>query len=187
MIPALFSIVVGVLLLGILTYWALQRDRASATDVTIFHGGYVQGFAVGIAVGGSHRKSARSARPRFRPQGIAGRNRTGCLSRNAGRWRSLGCGTPAGRWGSLMSYHAAAVRQNINLRPALEIKLGLHYVRFLVLYELILGLSHIRGPFQIRLMMGYVVGVTAQLRGVSDKLLGAAQFSTPASAPPPTQ
>ncbi|MGB6823475.1 MAG: hypothetical protein WBE21_15465, partial [Candidatus Acidiferrales bacterium] len=63
----------------------------------------------------------------------------------------------------------------------------LHYVRFLVVYELILGLSHIRGPFQIRLMMGYVVGVTTQLRGVSDKLLGAGQFSTPASAPPPTQ
>lgn len=185
MIPALFSIVVGVLLLGILAYW-LFSERSFATDARPSTADTSKALRLELP-------SADLIERVLDPRDLAfvrKESPTETLRLFEQERRAL-----AISWlrhtrrqvGQLMSYHAAAVRENINLRPALEIKLGLHYVRFLVLCELILGLSYIRGPFQIRLMMGYVVGVTAQLCGVSDKLLGATQFSTPASAPPPTQ
>jgi hypothetical protein len=185
MIPALFSIMVGALLLGILTYWAFSRpwsaseSRSSTADtskalrlelppVDLIERA-LDPRDLAFVRKESSAETVRLFEQERRALAISWLRHT---RRQVGR---------------LMSYHAGAVRQNINLRPALEIKLGLHYVRFLVVYQLILGLSYIRGPFQIRPVMGYVIGVTAQLRGVSDKLLGPAQFSTPASAPPPTQ
>ena len=185
MIPALFSIVIGVVLLGFLTYWAF-RGSSSASRA---------GFSLADA-----SKALRLELPPadliervLDPRDLAFVRKespaeTVRLFEQERRALTISWLRHTRRQvGRLMSYHVGAVRQNINLQPALEIKLGLHYVRFLVAYELILGLSYIRGPFQVRPMMGYVVGVTTQLRGVSDKLLGAAQFSTPASAPPPAQ
>ena len=187
-IPALFSIVVGVLLLGILAYW-LFSERSFATDARPSTAETSKAFgwncrrrisSKGCSIRATSLSSARNRRPK--PSRLFEQERQGVGDLLAAAYPpasgaadelSRGCGTS----------------ENINLRPALEIKLGLHYVRFLVLCELESWgfLTLVRVPFQIRLMMGYVVGVTAQLCGVSDKLLGATQFSTPASAPPPTQ
>jgi hypothetical protein len=184
-IPALFSIVVSVLLLGILTYWAFRRpwsasesrsspaDKSKALRLELPPADLIERVLDPHDLAFVRKESSAETVRLFEQE-----RRALAISWLRHTRRQVG---------RLMSYHVGAVRQNINLRPALEIQLGLHYVRFLVVYELILGLSHIRGPFQIRLMMGYVVGVTTQLRGVSDQLLGTAQFSTPASAPPPTQ
>lgn len=185
MIPALFSIVAGGLLLVILAHWAFRRAWSASESIS------------------SGADASKSFRLELPPADLIERvldprdltfvrkespAETVRLFERDRRALAISWLRHT-RWqvGRLMSYHVGAVRQNTNLRPALEIKLGLHYVRFLVVYELIVGLSYIRGPFQIRPMMGYVVGVTTQLRGVSDKLLGPAQFPTRASAPPPTQ
>lgn len=184
MISTLFSIAIGVLLLGFLAYWAFRGSSSVP------------------APGSSPTDTSKALRLELPPADLIERvldprdlafvrkespAETVRLFEQERRALAISWLRHTRRQvGRLMSYHVGAVRQNVNLRPALEIQLGLHYVRFLVVYGLILGLSYIRGPFQIRLMMGYVVGVTAQLRGVSDKLLGAAQFSTPASATPPT-
>lgn len=183
-ISTLFSIAIGVLLLGFLAYWAFRGSSSVPVP------------------GSSPTDTSKALRLELPPADLIERvldprdlafvrkespAETVRLFEQERRALAISWLRHTRRQvGRLMSYHVGAVRQNVNLRPALEIQLGLHYVRFLVVYGLILGLSYIRGPFQIRLMMGYVVGVTTQLRGVSDKLLGAAQFSTPASAPPPT-
>lgn len=183
MIPALFSIGIGVLLLGFLTYWALSGNASAPV------------------AGSSLANTSKALQLELPPADLIERvldprdlafvrkespPETVRLFERERRALAISWLRRTRRQvGHLMSYHAGAVRQDIHLRPALEIKLGLHYVRFLVAYELILGLSYIRGPFQIRQMMDYVVGVSTQLRGVSDKLMGAAQFSTPAGAAPP--
>jgi hypothetical protein len=182
-IPALFSIVVGVLLLALLTHWAFGRS-SSAPVAGSSPADASQGLRLELCPTdfiervldprdlAFVRKESPSETVRLFEQ----ERRALAISWLRYTRRQVR---------QLMSCHAGAVRQNINLRPALEIELGLHYVRFLVVCQLILGLSYVRGPFQIRPIMGYVVRVTTQLRGVSDKLLGAAQFSTRASASPP--
>lgn len=184
-IPALFSIVVGVLLLGILAYWAFRRPWSASesqsspadTSKTLWLE-LPPADLIERVLDPRDLAFVRKESPAETVRLFEQERRALAISWLRHTRRQVG---------RLMSYHVGAVRQNINLQPALEIRLGLHYVRFLVVYELILGLSYIRGPFQIRPMMGYVVGVTTQLRGVSDKLLGLAQFSTRASAPPPAQ
>ena len=79
--------------------------------------------------------------------------------------------------GELMSRHVAAVRQNRNLRPGLEIQLALHYATFLLGYRLTLALFYIQGPFQVRAFVNYVTSISTQLYGISEQLLG-----TPLSA-----
>ena len=183
MIPALFSVVAGVLLLGILIYWAFRRpwsvpesesspaDTSKALRLELPPADLIERVLDPRDLAFVRKESPAETVRLFEQE-----RRALAISWLRHTRRQVAC---------LMSYHVDAVRQNINLQPALEIKLGLHYVRFLVVCQLILGLSYVRGPFEIRPIMGYVVGVTTRLRGVSDKLLGAVQFSTQASAPPP--
>lgn len=182
MIPALFSIVAGALLLVILAYWALRRpwraseSRSSPVDASkALRLELPPADLIERVLDARDLAFVRKESPVETVRLFERERRALAISWLRHTRREVG---------RLMGYHAGAVRQNMNLRPALEIQLGLHYVRFLVVYELILGLSYLRGPFQIRPMMGYVVGVTKQLRGVSDELTGAAQFSTPAGVPP---
>lgn len=184
MIAALFSIVAGVLLLGILAYWAFRRpwpasesrsspaDASKALRLELPPADLIERVLDPRDLAFVREESSAETVRLFEQE-----RRALVISWLRHTRRHVE---------HLMSYHARAVRQSADLRPTLEIKLGLHYVRFLVVYELILGLSYIRGPFRIRPMMRYVVGVTTQLHGASDKLLGGAQFSTRASAPPPT-
>lgn len=185
MIPALFSIVIGLLLLAVLSYWALRGGSsapvAGSCPADTPHGLRSELWPTDLIERvldprdlAFVRKESSSETVRLFEQ----ERRALAISWLRHTRRQVG---------HLMSYHAGAVRRNINLRPALEIKLGLHYVRFLAVYQLILGLSYIRGPFQIRPVISYVIKVTTQLHGASDKLLGAAPFSTRASAPPPAQ
>lgn len=183
MIPALFSIVAGVLLLGILTYWAFRRpwpapeSRSSPADTSkALRLELPPADLIERMLDPRDLAFVREESPAETVRLFEQERRALAISWLRHTRRQVGC---------LMSYHVGAVRQNINLQPALEIELGLHYVRFLVVCQLILGLSYVRGPFEIRPIMGYVVCVTTRLRGVSDKLLGAVQFSTQASAPPP--
>jgi len=184
-IPALFSIVIGVLLLGLLAYWAFRGSSAV------------------LRAGFSPADTSEALRLELPPVDLIERMldprdlafvckespvETVRLFEQERQALAISWLRHTRRQvGRLMSYHVGVVGQNINLRPALEIKLGLHYVRFLVVYEVILGLSYILGPFRIRPIISYVIGVTTQLRGASEKLLGAAQLSTRTSAPPPTQ
>lgn len=73
--------------------------------------------------------------------------------------------------GRLMDFHLSAVRRNINLSPAVEIKLAANYLLFLLVCQFLLGLIWLRGPFGARRLVGYAVGVAEQLWFVSAQLL----------------
>ena len=63
----------------------------------------------------------------------------------------------------LMDFHVRAVRRNIALRPAVEIKLAISYVLFLLICKILLGLIWLRGPFGARRMVGYAVDAADNL------------------------
>ena len=71
----------------------------------------------------------------------------------------------------LMDFHRRAVRRNIDLNPAVEIKLAANYVVFVVVYEMLVGLIWLGGPFYARKMVGYVTGLAERLWSTSGELL----------------
>ena len=73
--------------------------------------------------------------------------------------------------GRLMDFHLSAVRRNINLSPAIEIKLGANYVLFLLVCRFLHGLIWLRGPFRARRLVGYAAGVAEQLWSISAQWL----------------
>jgi hypothetical protein len=73
--------------------------------------------------------------------------------------------------GRLMEFYRRAVRRNINLSPAVEVRLAANYVLFLLAYEILLGLIRLGGPFHARKMARYAIGVTEQLWVLSEQFL----------------
>ena len=71
----------------------------------------------------------------------------------------------------LMDFHRRAVRRNINLDPAVEIKLAANYVVFVFVYEMLVGLIWLGGPFHARTMADYAIGVAERLWSISGQLL----------------
>lgn len=55
----------------------------------------------------------------------------------------------------LMAFHLKAVRSSRELSPAVEARLAVRYVFFLVVYDLLFALIWLRGPFAARSMVGY--------------------------------
>ncbi len=182
MIQALFSVVIGVLLLGLLLYWAL-RESSSVSSAGFSAANGLKTLQLDFPATDLlerildprdldfvHKESATETVKLFKRE-----RRALAISWLQQTRREVS---------RLMSYHVAVVRENINLRPALEMKLALQYVRFLVTYELILGVFYIRDPFRVRQAIDYVTGATAQLCSVSEKLLSSVQFSAGVSVPP---
>jgi len=73
--------------------------------------------------------------------------------------------------GRLMDFHLRAVRRNVALSPAVEIMLAIHYILFLLISELLLGLIWLRGPFCARKMVGYAASVGEDLAFTFGSLL----------------
>jgi len=71
----------------------------------------------------------------------------------------------------LLDFHLRVVRRNVNLRPAVEIKLALRYVLFLLVCNVLGVLIWLGGPFYSRKMVGYAVGVAQRLSYISGELL----------------
>ena len=71
----------------------------------------------------------------------------------------------------LMDFHLRAVRRNIALSPTVEIKLAVHYVLFLLICQILLGLIWLRGPFGARRMVGYTASVGEHLAFIFGSLL----------------
>lgn len=63
----------------------------------------------------------------------------------------------------LMTFYRAAVRQKIDVTAAVEMRVALDYMLFLLTYYVLLISVWLRGPMQARKMMGYAVGYTSQL------------------------
>lgn len=68
---------------------------------------------------------------------------------------------------SLVDSHLRVVRQNVNLRPAVEIRLAFRYVLFLLESEVLGVLIWLGGPFYSRKMVGYAVSMAHQLSYIS--------------------
>jgi hypothetical protein len=73
--------------------------------------------------------------------------------------------------GRLMDFHRKAVRRNIRLDPSLEFRLALDYALFLLMYEILLGLIWLRGPFCARRIVGYAASMADQLAYLSGHIL----------------
>lgn len=169
MIQTLFSIAVGLLLLGLLFIWAF-RGRASDPSA-----------AVKLANGA--RRSAQELPPQDLIERILDPRDLEFVSKESAnetvKLLERERRTLAVAWlrqtrrqvGQLMSHHAVAVRHSRHLSPGLEIQLALHYAGFVVGYELTLALFYIRGPFEVRPAVNYVTSIMTRFYGVSDKLL----------------
>jgi len=71
----------------------------------------------------------------------------------------------------LMNFHVRAVRRNANLSPAVEIRLAINYLLFLLVCQVLLGFIWVGGPFRARRMVGYTLGAAEQLWLISGQLL----------------
>lgn len=71
----------------------------------------------------------------------------------------------------LMRFYRRAVRGNINLSPAIEIRIAANYILFLLVYQILLGLIWLGGPLYARKMARYAIGVAEQLWVLSEQFL----------------
>lgn len=71
----------------------------------------------------------------------------------------------------LIDFHRRAVRRNINLSPAVEVRLAARYMLFLLAFWILLALIWVRGPFSARRMVGYAAGLAEQLSLLTGGLL----------------
>jgi len=73
--------------------------------------------------------------------------------------------------GMLMAFHRKAVRTNVDLSPAFELRLAYGYFLFLASYGVLCGLIWLWGPFCARGIVGYVVNISEQLSFLSGRAL----------------
>ncbi len=71
----------------------------------------------------------------------------------------------------LVDFHLRVIRRNVNLRPAVEIRLAFQYVLFLLESEVLGVLIWLVGPFHSRRMVDYAAGVAQQLGYISGRVL----------------
>ncbi|HEV2618295.1 MAG TPA: hypothetical protein VGU63_16980 [Candidatus Acidoferrales bacterium] len=180
MIIGLLSVVIGVLLLGFLFHWAIGGG-SSAVDEELSPIGGSQALHLDLP-------SAELIERILDPRDLdfvskeSTRETVRLFERERRALAISWLQQTRRQVVRLMRYHVGAVRQNANFRPAPEIKLALHYVRFLIAYELVRALFYAQSPFQVRPLVAYVTLVTERICGVSDKLLG--ELSAAAGAPP---
>ncbi|MDA2912761.1 hypothetical protein MYX77_02160 [Acidobacteriia bacterium AH_259_A11_L15] len=65
--------------------------------------------------------------------------------------------------GELMRLYRKAVRQSRSLQLAMEVRLAVHYLSFLVIYAALSGLIWLRGPFAAKRMVQYGANLAEHL------------------------
>jgi hypothetical protein len=71
----------------------------------------------------------------------------------------------------LMGFYRRAVRGNVHLSAAVEVRLAANYVLFLLVYDVLLGWIWVGGPFHARKLARYATHVADQLWVLSEQLL----------------
>ncbi len=72
---------------------------------------------------------------------------------------------------AIMSFHRRAVRGSAQLEPAVEARLALSYLSFVVVYDLLFGLIWLRGPFGARTAISFAANTAEQLSYLSAQAL----------------
>jgi hypothetical protein len=76
-----------------------------------------------------------------------------------------------GQVGRLMVVHRRIARQSVSLSPAVELRLAAHYFVFLLACDLLLGLIWLRGPLHAGRLVGRTVGASERLCALLQALL----------------
>ena len=73
--------------------------------------------------------------------------------------------------GQLMRFYRKAVRGNAAISPAVEFRLALDFVLFLLAYESLCALIRVWGPFCARRMVGYAARTAEEMSSLSGQVL----------------
>lgn len=79
--------------------------------------------------------------------------------------------------GRLLSFHVRAVRHAADLRPLTEVRLLIHLVLFLVVYETMAILVRLYGPFHAQALLRSLQSLAGVLSGLGGRLAEAANPS----------
>jgi hypothetical protein len=170
-IQILLPVIIGFLLLGILFYWFLQADASGRG---------------GLGFSEAHN-ALSSLQMRFLPVNLVDRivnyedmvfvqrqGDPGLIKLLSAERREVTI-----HWlrrtreqvRLLMSFHVQSARRSAKLGLALEIKLAVHYLVFLVAYNTLFGLIQLRGPFRARRVAEFITTAVTQFCTISQQAL----------------